>query len=284
MPSLKVLRKRIATVRSTQQITKAMKMVAAAKLRRAEEAAKRARPYATKLTEMFTAVAAGVEPEAHPLLARRPEERVDLLVLTSDRGLCGGYNANLLRFAEGFVRQRSAAEPSIVVVGRKGLEYYRRRSARVVAHRVGILTTAPAAMAAELAAEVTRRFVAEETDAVHLVYTRFRSAISQVASAVPLLPVPPPSADAPAADYIFEPERPELLARLLPRYVEALITQALLEAIASEHGARMTAMDNATRNAGDMIAKLTLSMNRARQATITKELMEIVGGAEALKG
>jgi F-type H+-transporting ATPase subunit gamma len=147
-----------------------------------------------------------------------------------------------------------------------------------------MLTTAPAAMAAELAAEVTRRFVAEETDAVHLVYTRFRSAISQVASAVPLLPVPPPSADAPAADYIFEPERPELLARLLPRYVEALITQALLEAIASEHGARMTAMDNATTNASEMIGSLTLSMNRARQATITKELMEIVSGAEALKG
>src|SRR5438128_4895398 len=127
MPSLKALRKRIATVRSTQQITKAMKMVAAAKLRRAQEAAERARPYAAKLSEMFTAVAAGVEPEAHPLLARRPEQRIDLLVLTSDRGLCGGYNANLLRFAEGLVRQR-AAETAIVVVGRKGLEYYRRRS------------------------------------------------------------------------------------------------------------------------------------------------------------
>jgi len=166
MPSLKALRKRIATVRSTQQITKAMKMVAAAKLRRAQEAAERARPYAAKLSEMFTAVVAGVEPEAHPLLARRPEQRIDLLVLTSDRGLCGGYNANLLRFAEALVRQRAAAEMALVVVGRKGLEYYRRRSARVVAHRQGILSTAPAAMAAELAQEVTRRFVAEETDAV----------------------------------------------------------------------------------------------------------------------
>ncbi len=285
MPSLKALRKRIATVRSTQQITKAMKMVAAAKLRRAEEAAKLARPYATKLAEMFTAVAAGIEPEAHPLLARRPENRVDLLVLTSDRGLCGGYNANLLRFAEGFRRERAAAaEAAVVVVGRKGLEYYRRRSARVAAHRLGILTTSPTTMAAELAEEVTRRFVAEEADAVYLVYTRFRSAISQTPTAVPLLPVAPPSTDAPAADYIFEPARAELLGRLLPRYVEALITQALLEAIASEHGARMTAMDNATTNASDMIASLTLSMNRARQATITKELMEIVSGAEALKG
>ena len=284
MPSLKALRKRIATVRSTQQITRAMKMVAAAKLRRAQEAAERARPYAAKLTEMFAAVAAGVEPEAHPLLARRPEQRIDLLVLTSDRGLCGGYNANLLRFAAGFVRQHGGAETAVVVVGRKGLEYYRRRSARVVAHRQGILTTAPTAMAAELAGEVTRRFVAEETDAVYLVYTRFRSALSQLPSVAPVLPVAAPSTDAPVSDYIFEPKRPELLARLLPRYIEVLVTQALFEAIASEHGARMTAMENATRNAGEMIDRLTLSMNRARQATITKELMEIVSGAEALKG
>ena len=284
MPSLKALRKRIATVRSTQQITRAMKMVAAAKLRRAQEAAERARPYAAKLTEMFAAVAAGVEPEAHPLLARRPEQRIDLLVLTSDRGLCGGYNANLLRFAAGFVRQHGGAETAVVVVGRKGLEYYRRRSARVVAHRQGILTTAPTAMAAELAGEVTRRFVAEETDAVYLVYTRFRSALSQLPSVAPVLPVAAPSTDAPVADYIFEPKRPELLARLLPRYIEVLVTHALLEAIASEHGARMAAMENATRIAGEMIDRLTLSMNRARQATITKELMEIVSGAEALKG
>ena len=283
MPSLKALRKRIATVRSTQQITKAMKMVAAAKLRRAQEAAERARPYAAKLTEMFTAVAAGVEPEAHPLLARRPERRIDLLVLTSDRGLCGGYNTNLLRFADAFARER-AVETALAIVGRKGLEYYRRRSGRVVVHRLGILTTPAAAMAAELSAELTRRFVEEETDAVYLVYTRFRSAISQVPTAVQLLPVAPPQGEPPPVDYIFEPERPELLARLLPRYVEALVTQAVLEAIASEQGARMTAMDSATRNAGDMIDRLTLSMNRARQATITKELMEIVSGAEALKG
>jgi len=284
VPSLKALRKRITTVRSTQQITKAMKMVAAAKLRRAQEAAERARPYAAKLSEMFSAVAAGVEPEAHPLLARRPERRIDLLVITSDRGLCGGYNANLLRFAEAFVRQREAAEMAVAVVGRRGVDYYRRRSATLLLHRLGILTTPAPAMAAELAAELTRRFAAEETDAVYLVYARFRSALSQVPSVMPLLPVAPPATDVPPADYIFEPARPELLGRLLPRYVEAVITQALLEAIASEHGARMTAMDSATNNASDMIGRLTLSMNRARQATITKELMEIVSGAEALKG
>jgi F-type H+-transporting ATPase subunit gamma len=285
MPSLKALRKRINTVRSTQQITKAMKMVAAARLRRAQEAAERARPYATKLAEMFAAVAAGTVADAHPLLARRAERRVDLLVLTSDRGLCGGYNANLLRFADAFARQREGAETALVVVGKKGLEYYRRRGVRIVAQHVGILTTPAPTLAGELAAEVTRRFVAEETDAVHLIYSRFRSAISLVPTALPLLPVAGPAdGAAPAVEYIFEPERPDLLARLLPRYVEALITQALLEAAASEHGARMTAMDNATGNASEMIASLTLSMNRARQATITKELMEIVGGAEALKG
>src|SRR5436309_3613472 len=201
MPSLKSLRKRIATVRSTQQITRAMKMVAAARLRRAHEAAERARPYASKLAELFASVAAGVEPEAHPLLARRPERRIDLLVLTSDRGLCGGYNANLLRFAEGLVRQRAAAETAVVVVGRKGLEYYRRRSARVVAHRQGILTTGPAAMAAELAQEVTRRFVAKETDTVHLVYTRFRSELCQEPTTVPLLLVDAPAPDASVVDH-----------------------------------------------------------------------------------
>jgi F-type H+-transporting ATPase subunit gamma len=284
MPSLKILRKRIATVRSTQQITKAMKMVAAARLRRAQEAAERARPYAAKLTEMFQAVAAGTGADAHRLLARREERRVDLVVLTSDRGLCGGYNANLLRFADAFIAARAATEVAIAVVGRKGYDVYRRRGVRIVAHRLGILSTPPTTLAAGLAEEVTRRFVAEETDAVYLVYTRFRSAISQVPSVVPLLPVAAPEGDAPAADYLFEPERPALLDRLLPRYIEALITQAVLEAVASEHGARMTAMDNATKNAAEMIGSLTLSMNRARQATITKELMEIVGGAEALKG
>jgi F-type H+-transporting ATPase subunit gamma len=284
MPSLKALRKRIATVRSTQQITKAMKMVAAAKLRRAQDAAERARPYAGKLTEMFAAVAAGVEPEAHPLLARREERRVDLLVLTSDRGLCGGYNSNLLRHAAGLVRERPEVDVSVTVVGRKGLDYYRRRGAKMVAHHLGILTTPAGTLAKAVADELTGRFVAAESDAVYLVYNRFRSAISQVPSTVRLLPVAPPAGDAPPADYIFEPERPALLAALLPRYIEALIAQALLEAVASEHAARMTAMGNATTNATEMIGTLTLWMNRARQATITKELMEVVGGAEALKG
>jgi F-type H+-transporting ATPase subunit gamma len=284
MPSLKALRKRIVTVRSTQQITKAMKMVAAAKLRRAQEGAEHARPYAAKLAGMFAAVAAGVEPEAHPLLARREERRVDLVVLSSDRGLCGGYNANLFRHVATFLREHGGVDVGLSLVGRKGLEHYRRRGGRVIAQRVGILTTPASVLAAELAGELGARFVASETDAVYLVYNRFRSAISQVPTTVPLLPVAAPTDGAPDVDYIFEPDRSALLARLLERYVEALIGQALREAAASEHGARMTAMDNATSNAADMIDQLTLSMNRARQATITKELMEVVSGAEALKG
>jgi F-type H+-transporting ATPase subunit gamma len=284
MPSLKSLRKRRATVLSTQQITKAMKMVAAARLRRAQEAAERARPYAEKLSEMFTAVSAGVDPAVHPLLARRDERRVDVLVLTSDRGLCGGYNSNLLRFTETFLREKHGLQTALVTVGRKGLEYFRRRGGQIAAHKLGVLTTPPAGMASELAEVLTARFVAGESDAVHLVYNKFRSAISQVPTVVPLLPVTAPADDAPAVDYIFEPDREKLLGLLLPRYVAALITQALLESIASEHGARMTAMENATNNATEMIGRLTLQMNRARQATITKELMEIVSGAEALKG
>jgi F-type H+-transporting ATPase subunit gamma len=283
MPSLKALRKRIATVRSTQKITKAMKMIAAARLRRAQEAAERARPYAAKLAETFGVVAAGIESEAHPLLARRDERRIDVLVLTSDRGLCGGYNANLLRQAETFIRQH-AADTAMAVVGRKGLEYFRRRGAKVVQQHVGIMTKPVPDLTRELAAEVTQRFVDGETDAVYLAYNRFRSAISQVPTFTPLLPVTLPTSDAPPVDYIFEPDRAALLELLLPRYVQAVITQALLEAVASEHGARMTAMDNATTNASEMIGRLTLVMNRVRQAAITKELMEIVSGAEALKG
>ncbi len=283
MPSLKVLRKRIGTVRSTQQITKAMKMVAAAKLRRAQESAERARPFAGKLTEMLGAVVAGIEVEGQPLLARRDERRLDLLVVTSDRGLCGGYNTNLLRAAEAAIRQRGEAQVALTLVGRKGTEYFRRRGRTILGARTGLMNAPVAELARSLAEDLTRRFACEETDAVYLVYSRFRSAMSQIPTVTPLLPVALPEIASPV-DYIFEPDRPPLLGRLLPRYVETLIAQSLFEAIASEHGARMTAMETATKNAADMMGRLTLEMNRARQATITKELMEIVSGAEALKG
>jgi len=286
MPSLKALRKRISTVKSTQQITRAMKMVAAAKLRRAQEAAERARPYATKMQEMFGAVVAGVEEGAHPLLARRDENRIDLVVVTSDRGLCGGYNTNLIRLAETFIREHADKQVSLTLVGRKGNDYFKRREQTILGTHIGVMGQPVVDTARALAQSLTTRFADGETDAVYLLYSRFRSAISQIPTVTPVLPVAAPAeaTTEPTVEYIFEPQRPELLALLLPRYIEALLMQALLESIASEHGARMTAMDNATRNASEMMERLTLQMNRARQATITTELMEIVSGAEALKG
>lgn len=282
MASLKALRKRILTVRSTQKITRAMKMVAAAKLRRAQEAAERARPYSQKLAELFGAIVAEVGADAHPLLARREEKRVDIVLLTSDRGLCGGYNTNVIRCAEGFLRERSV-EAQLVLVGKKAGEYYRRRSGPILEQYTG-MAGGSAEIATRIASTATERFRTEQTDAVYLVYNQFRSAISQVPTVVPLLPVPLPAVTDHATEYIFEPRRPELLALLLPAYVRALVTQAILEAAASEQGARMTAMESATNNAADMISSLTLLMNRTRQAAITRELMEIVSGAEALKG
>jgi F-type H+-transporting ATPase subunit gamma len=285
MPSLKALRKRRASVQSTQKITKAMKMVSAAKLRRAQEAAERARPYAAKMVEMFGAVVAGAEEGQHPLLARRDEERIELVVVTSDRGLCGGYNANLVRRVEAFARERAGKRIVITAVGKKAIEFLRRRSFLLVGQLIEVLQRPVIDSARTIAEGVTQRFADGETDAVYLVYNQFRSAMSQVPTVTPLLPVAvPENAAASPIEYIFEPERPELLAALLPRYVETLLMQALLESIAGEHGARMTAMENATTNAAEMINRLTLSMNRARQAAITTELMEIVSGAEALKG
>jgi F-type H+-transporting ATPase subunit gamma len=285
MPSLKDLRKRIGSVRSTQQITRAMKMVAAARLRRAQEAAERARPYAEKLTEMFTAVVADLEEGAHPLLARRDEKRIDVVVITSDRGLCGGYNANLLRLTESFLKDHREQETKLTLCGRKALEHFKRRGVTPLAERTNVMGSPITEVAGGLAQALTERFANDETDAVYLVYSRFRSAIAQVPTVTPLLPVAAPeSTTAAPVEYIFEPPRAELLATLLPRYIQAQLMQALLESIASEHGARMTAMENATTNASDMIQRLTLSMNRARQSIITTELMEIVSGAEALKG
>jgi len=286
MASLKSIRKRISSVKSTQQITKAMKMVAAAKLRRAQEAAQQARPYADKLAAMLQTVAARAGESSHPLLAERPvERRVDLIVVTSDRGLCGGYNAGLIRKAEQFIVDHPETDIRLTTVGNKGYLYFRRRPVGVAEQHVQIPAGPGLALALELSARVARDYITEETDGVYLVYSRFRSAISQVPTIERLLPVPPKTDEGgDPADYIYEPDEATLLDRLLRQYITTLIHRAFLESIASEHGARMTAMENATTNARDMIDRLTLAMNRARQAAITTELMEIVSGAEALKG
>jgi F-type H+-transporting ATPase subunit gamma len=284
VPSLKHTRKRIASVRSTQQITKAMKMVSAAKLRRAQEAAERARPYATRLSDLLASVAAGADEGAHPFLQGSGDKPAEVVVITSDRGLCGGYNTNLLKAAEAFLRSEAGRDATIVCAGRRGYDYLRRHYPdRITARFINQPFTIE--LAREVAREVSRRFLDGEVGAVYMVSSKFRSAISQSPQLQKLIPVERAEGNVEeVVDYVVEPEPAALLGSLLARYLDTKIYQAFLEANASEHGARMTAMDSATRNASEMIGRLTLQMNRARQATITTELMEIVGGAEALKG
>jgi F-type H+-transporting ATPase subunit gamma len=285
MPSLKAIRRRIASVRSTQKITKAMKMVAAAKLRRAQTAILEARPYAIKLHEVLSDLAARAGGgAAHPLLARREERRVMLLVLTSDRGLCGAFNANISRRAEKFLEEqrRAGAEVSFSIVGRKGRDYLRRRRYDIRREYMNVLAELHPDRAQEIASNIVEDYGAQDLDAVYMVYNEFKSAVSQRVVVEKLLPIEPADVENPV-DFIYEPGKAELLDFVLPRYVGAQIWRALLESVASEYGARMSAMEAAASNAGEMIAKLTLTYNRARQAAITKELMEIVGGAEALK-
>jgi F-type H+-transporting ATPase subunit gamma len=287
MATLKTIRKRISSVRNTQQITKAMKMVSAAKLRRAQEAAVAARPYAEKMTELLKNVSARVSSSAHPLLNTREEKKILLVLFTSDRGLCGGYNANLVRAAEAFIRNHPDKEVELALVGRKGADHFRRRRGDIVDRYTGILATPPDELAAEIGQKLIARFLDGETDAVYILYSHFRSALSQVPTLEKLLPVALSETSENEADqlteYLYEPGIEQLLASLLPRITHVAMQRALLEATASEHGARMTAMDSATSNASKMIDGLTLQMNRARQASITRELMEIVGTAEALK-
>jgi F-type H+-transporting ATPase subunit gamma len=301
MPSLKAIRTRIASVKSTQKITRAMKLVAAAKLRRAQDATVGARPYADALLEVIGEVALRAGAEDHPLLQQRPPERLTLIPITTDRGLAGGLNTNVFRAVQRFTSERpETRELALEVVGRKGRDYFRRRKL-AMQHELPAATSETAdPLSRELAKIVVTSFgtVTDEgveenpprTDAVYLVYTEFKSALAQRVVVEPLLPVtaaalaPPLGAAAGAIDFLYEPSKSGLLNALLPLYVQSQIYRALLESVASEFGARMTAMDSATNNAKEMIATYTLQYNRARQAAITKELMEIVGGAEALKG
>jgi F-type H+-transporting ATPase subunit gamma len=286
MATLKAIRKRISSIRNTQQITKAMKMVSAAKLRRAQEAALLARPYADKMNDILINLSARVSRAAHPLLAVREEKRIQLVLVTSDRGLCGGYNANLIRAAEAFIRRQAPSQEILLtMVGRKGADYYRRRKGESGDRYLNFLSTPPEELAATIAEKLINGFVDGQTDAVYLLYSHFRSALSQVPTLEKILPVALTESEQPEqlTEYLYEPGAEELLSSLLPRITEIKIQRALLEATASEHGARMTAMDSATTNASKMMGSLTLQMNRARQASITRELMEIVGTAEALK-
>ena len=301
--SLRDIRKRITSVRSTQKITKAMKMVAAAKLRRAQESILSVRPYATKMFEMLNSLAQRTSAEAHPLLAFREPKRVEVVVFASDRGLCGAFNMNLIQRAERFLAEEKgrAQEIALSFFGRKGRDYFRKRKVNIRREYVNYFGKVDYLLASRLGQELVRDYIDNRVDRIYLLYSEFRSAIQQRVVLRRILPVTSTesleggegrAADLPkapgktaskAVDYLYEPSEGEILDKLLPMYVEVQVYQALLETVASEYGARMTAMENATTNAAEMIDKLTLIYNKARQASITKELIEIVSGAEALK-
>jgi F-type H+-transporting ATPase subunit gamma len=286
MPSLRETKNRIKSVKNTEKITRAMKMVAASKLRRAQEAVTRPRPYAKKLSELISALALRVELDtqsAHPLLLDRPDKkRVMVIALTSDRGLCGALNSSVVRATQRYIFDNEEKFESLVnTVGKKGYEGLSRLGLAISKRYEPESKVYDFSMAKDMAFELCEKYLAHEVDAVYLVYNQFRSAITQEVVVEQLLPVVKTSAQT-QTDYIYEPEKADLLNSLVPNYFATKVYQAFLESYASEQGARMTAMDNATRNAKEMTEKLTLLYNRARQAAITKELMEIIGGAEAL--
>jgi F-type H+-transporting ATPase subunit gamma len=291
MPSLKTFRLRIRSVQSTQKITKAMKMVAAAKLRRAQEAAQAGRPYAQAMDRMLASLATGMlgKAGAPKLLAGTGSDKVHLLIVaTADRGLCGGFNSSIAREARRAIRtlQAEGKTVKILAVGRKGRDQLRRDYGSLIVDSITDLGKPRLgfADARKVADRVLQMFEAGEFDVATIIYNRFRSAISQILTRQQIIPpaVPEAEAGAGASPYEFEPDEETILTELLPRNLAVQIYRALLENAASEQGARMTAMDNATRNAGDMIKRLTLQMNRSRQASITKELIEIISGAEAI--
>lgn len=289
--SLRDIRKRIASVRSTQQITKAMKMVAAAKLRRAQESILATRPYATKMFEVLSSLASRTSPDAHPLLYRREPRRVEVVVFTSDRGLCGAFNMNLIQKAENFLEERKSGGEALTFsfIGRKGRDYFRKRRVNIRREYINLFGKVDFPLASRIGKDLVEAYVEEQVDAIYLLYSEFRSAIQQrilLEKILPATPSPPGGGEMKGqatVEYIYEPSEGEILDSLLPMYVEVQVYRALLESVASEFGARMTAMENATNNAAEMIDKLTLVYNKARQAAITKELIEIVSGAEALK-
>lgn len=289
MANLRTIRKRISSVKSTQQITKAMKMVSAAKLRRAQEAINAARPYAKKLREVVQSIAAQAGPEAHPLLAQRAPKVLAILVITSDRGLCGGFNSNLLRATQRFIAEQAPRYERIdlYVVGRRARDFFKRRKFEMSKEYIGVLSKLSFIDAEQIARDLVGAYLDGTFDELVVGFNEFRSAISQTPRFEKMFPIVLDAGKESAAstvDYLYEPGQEAILATLLPKYVETTIFRYLLESLAGEHGARMASMDSATNNSREMISSLTLTMNRARQATITKELMEIIGGAEALKG
>jgi len=279
------IKRRIRSIQSTQKITKAMKMVAAAKLRRAQEKLLASRPFAAKLNEVLARLVQGAGGFSHPLLNTSEEGKIGVVVFTGDRGLAGGYNVNIQRLAQHYMDGLEKEDTGLVALGRKGRDYYRFRGYPIMQDYINIGDVPTFIQAKELAKQLMEWYQDGTLREVHLFYQKFVSPIQQIPTHVQLLPIAPDMEDTAGKDieYIYEPSQEGVLGQLLPSYVEIQVYQAMLEAKAGEQGARMTAMDSATDNAQEMIEKLTLSYNRARQAAITKEISEIVGGADALE-
>ena len=286
MPSLIDIRRRIRSVKNTQQITKAMKMVSAAKLRRAQDQAIAARPYGVLLRQMLANVAQGAanDPDAgsHPLLAVRPEQRILLVVITADSGLAGAFNSNLIKLAHRFADERKNATLSFELIGKKGVNYFRRRFSGIAGTHTDLFRRVKFEDAERIANVIISRFEKGEVDAVYLFTNEFKNAMAPALTSTRILPIEVPKT-AQTVDYIYEQNPGELLGSLLPRYVKLLVYRAFMESVAAEHAARMVAMEAATKNASEVIDKLTLLMNRVRQASITREIIEIVSGASALE-
>jgi F-type H+-transporting ATPase subunit gamma len=281
------MRARIRAAKNIQQITRAMKLVSAARLRRAQDRVLAARPYAQRMHEVLQELGRAGELPDHPLLQKREPRTAGFVLATSDRGLCGAYNMNLIRTLQNAIRDMGLTpeQVKLICVGRRGYQFFSKRGYPIALYRSMPTSGAGLDDARVVADAVQQMFVSGEVDRVYLVYSQFINPVTQRPTVLPLLPIEPPAGDERTHyDFVFEPSAEELLARLLPRYLLTQVLQALLEASASEHGARMTAMSMASDNAGKMIQELTLTMNRLRQAVITKEIAEVVSGAEALKG
>jgi F-type H+-transporting ATPase subunit gamma len=287
MATLRDIRRRIRSVESTQKITRAMKLVAAAKLRRAQERLLSARPYALRMAELLSSLVRRAEGESHPLLVRRPPARKRLVIITGDKGLCGAFNSNVLRASLAFLREQGETSVTLVVVGKKARDFYRRRPYEVKSEMLGFFDRLAYSHAQELAGGLMQEYLAGEVDEVHLMYNEFRSVAVHRVKRARLLPIEAAEAaegqEDVAGDYIYEPSPEAVLAALLPRHVTTQVYRALMESVTGENGARMTAMEAATQNAKEMISVLSIQYNKARQERITKELLDIVGGAEALR-
>ena len=282
MPSTIDIRRRIRSVKNTQQITKAMKMVAAAKLRRAQERMYAARPYAAALRQVLSSVATRVEELRHPLLESREEKKILLLVVTADKGLCGAFNANVIKAAQNALRERQLESVELLPIGRKANDFFRRRTIPIRREATQVFQALSLGVAQEIAKTIVEDFVGERVDAVYVVYNEFKSIIAQNVRLERLLPIERAWDEVTtAAEYLYEPAPEQILNELLPKHIEFQLYRILLESAAAEQGARMTAMEAATKNAKDMIEHLTLTYNRIRQASITKEIIEIVSGAAA---